>query len=224
MKQTRIHDKGYTTIDNVPGQKVPVTEGKLRLVNVYETDIIDTKYIFGTTDKNKLCIPTVENHLSLLKSGLVAYKPIIISETEKIEVGDWVYNSKSGGVYRADDNTLYALKTEQFIYKILALPENFSPKHLQAIVDGKMKDGDKVLVECERVFYPSQGHGTEAINYNKIKLNSEQYITLHKVEVKMYTEEQVMSIMGFIRNGYNVNHDGRTNRFFLEKWFEQNIK
>ena len=27
--------------------------------------------------------------------------------------------------------------------KILALPEHFSPKHLQAIVDGKLKDGDK---------------------------------------------------------------------------------
>lgn len=36
-------------------------------------------------------------------------------------------------------------------FKILALPEHFSPRHLQAIVDGKLKDGDKVLLEVEEI-------------------------------------------------------------------------
>src|SRR3972149_2891570 len=63
--------------------------------------------------------------------------------------------------------------------KILALPEHFSPKHLQAIVDGKM------LVECDKMWNEIDGE------YKVIKLNQSNHITLHKIEEKMYTREEL---------------------------------
>lgn len=94
--------------------------------------------------------------LILLKGGLDKsnrltikgefFNPIIISETEEIKKGDWVYHPEYKTIYQwiknADKNF-----DEVRAFKILALPEHFSDKHLQAIVDGKMEDGDEVYLK-----------------------------------------------------------------------------
>jgi hypothetical protein len=124
-------------------------------------------------------------------------KPIIISETEKIEVGDKYLYDELGkfqiltctGQYKSDDTGLVFSNNAK---KILALPEHFSPKHLQAIVDGKLKDGDEVYVECNGTVTVAREHlltnskeWKEALANPKdcyIHLNSSNHITLHKVE------------------------------------------
>ena len=84
--------------------------------------------------------------------------PILVSETEEIEEGDKaLYKDSSGYLiltlkakdadrYWWEDNSCSRVENE--VYKILALPENFSNKHLQDIVDGELGDGDKVLIKC----------------------------------------------------------------------------
>src|SRR5689334_15124654 len=54
-----------------------------------------------------------------------SFKPILISETEKIEVGDWVYQNRGNG-----DVEIFQIKNEYQIArdiqkKTLALPEHF---------------------------------------------------------------------------------------------------
>lgn len=90
--------------------------------------------------KGKLIIPMRDNN----NDGKGWLKPIIISETEKIEVDDWGYGMDGLFEYKGSVN----IDGGRLPNKVLALPEHFSPKHLQAIADGKLKDGDKVYVEC----------------------------------------------------------------------------
>lgn len=73
-------------------------------------------------------------------------------------------------------------------YKILAMPENISPKQLQAIADGKLKDGDEVLVGCgakvtddEYKYTPDELFEEKHISYN-VELDLKGYVTLHKAE------------------------------------------
>lgn len=87
---------------------------------------------------------------NIINKGGKFYKPILISRTEKIEVGDWVWSKNSIAPLHIDGkiNTVEML-LENHWFKILALPEHFSSQQLQDIVDGKLKEG-KCLVECER--------------------------------------------------------------------------
>jgi hypothetical protein len=95
--------------------------------------------------------------------------PILISRTEKIEVGDWIYDSYRKKIRKAnmEQDTVV-----DYCFKILALPEHFSPESLQLIVDGKLKEG-KCLVECEK---DEESMG-KLIGISKIKLNP--HITIY---------------------------------------------
>lgn len=141
------------------------------------------------------------------------YKPILISETEGIEKHDSFLNLKSNRIFVNDMGLEISNETEK---KIITLPEHFSPKLLQDIVDGKLKEGDRVLVECEvdrddeRNWYkdvpsgkywedepavPNKDNLYSNAKYHQIKLNSSGHITLHKLEEKMYSEEQLREAM-----------------------------
>jgi len=141
-------------------------------------------------------------------------RPIIISETEKIEERDkdWYYVKDVNNYYSTSTHSIKLFHGKHF--KVLALPEHFSPKHLQAIVDGKMKDGDKVLVECEKYIDPNK-----TPLQKRIKLNP--HITLHKVEEKMYTKEEVIDILDDF-NHY-LHKEGLV-KYPAKEWFEQNVK
>lgn len=148
-------------------------------------------------------------------------KPIIISETEKIEEGDFGYN-KTHGIVKVT-NLLWA--QQEGLQKVIALPEHFSHQQLQDIVDGKLKEG-KCLVECESFRDVGVIAGDRGI-VNHIKLNP--HITIYSVEEKMYTREEM------IKNAFNFYYDMSNrmkvpfnliseNRTNAEEWFEQNVK
>ena len=116
--------------------------------------------------------------------GYPVVRPIIISETEEIEAGEWIIFGenrlllKVKSVEKHEDTITLINRDGELIIrylsscrKVLALPKQFSPKHLQAIVDGKMKDGDKVLVNC--VIKRKDGK-----NIYYISINQQNHITL----------------------------------------------
>lgn len=177
------------------------------------------------------------------------YKPIYISETEKIEVGGFAYNymtKRYGRVLRISQNGDITIDNGQYedtsspnnFVKVLALPEHFSPEQLQAIIDGKLKEGSKCLVECEEVInHISWDKELESkfdyekgypIQINQIKLNP--HITIYPlVEEKMYTRDEVkeivLSIVKEISYGnedliYHYDGDFRE----AKQWFKQNVK
>lgn len=99
-----------------------------------------------------------------------SWVPIIISETEEILFNDWVYmdvldNSTNMFQVIEDKSDLDNYNKTKGCYKILTLPEQFSNKHLQAIIDGKIEEGE-VLVKCDSI----QGY--------KVHLNQQNHITL----------------------------------------------
>jgi len=119
--------------------------------------------------------------------GFWNFLPIVISLTEKIEDGDWVYY-KNGSIEKTGLN--FTAKEAKLLgwFKILVLSEQFSEQQLQMIVDGKLKHGDKVLVECE----VNDGY-MKAESY--IKFNDQNHCVLHQVEEKTYTQQQVDELL-----------------------------
>jgi hypothetical protein len=174
-------------------ERVPVAEGILMLVECISKDALFNKYL-----GDSLVI-----HDNKYGAGRKYFKPIIISETEKIEVGAWMYNIKNHVIRRCDEMDC-VFNDDKDWFKIIALPEHFSPKHLQAIVDGKMKDGDKVLVECEFFENAALSKIASVPNGMHIKLNSSNHVTLHKVEEKMYTRDEVKTFAW-----YAVQHSSK---------------
>ena len=149
-----------------------------------------------TVCKGKLIISRRDNNEEY-KGWL---KPIIISKTEEIEIGDnyldrlntiQICSSKKENIlYPGVANSIGSKKGIGFnkfslqvyhkdflklsdCFKILALPENFSSKTLKDIVDGKLKDGDDVFVEvCKGMnySYPNLITGIKIDKNNHIKL------------------------------------------------------
>lgn len=165
--------------------------------------------------------------------------PIFISETEKIEVGDL------SACYDCTTNEFVGIGTVEEIYenniawcsdhkerlnyqficrKILSLPEHFSPQQLQMIVDGKLKDGGKVLIECEQSTVAAwagpnmiRKHGSGIFG---IKLNP--HITIYPVEEKMVPLSEVRIIAEKAAKQAAFYGWYTPERF--KEWFEQNVK
>jgi len=116
-------------------------------------------------------------------------RPIIISQNETIEFGDKYYGIDNN-IHTFENGCYYSDEAR----KILAIPENFSPKHLQAIVDGKLKDGAEVFLECERVVCKSASGGVYPKNEFKIKLNKDNHIKLFPVNP---VEKETTDILTF---------------------------
>lgn len=118
----------------------------------------------------------------------IYFKPIIVSEIESIETSDNYYNAYNEKIYNAPRFEGYKIGRD---LKVLVLPTQFSTKQLQAIIEGKLKDGDEVLVECK----PAEIYGNNGSFYPieyVIKLSyPDNKVTLHKVEQKLYTREEL---------------------------------
>jgi len=143
-------------------------------------------------------------------------RPIIISETEEVEVGDkfiWI-DGLEKGIFTAISDLVYIGKDEIPISligsmgrKTLALSENFSPKHLQAIVDGKLKDGDEVFVACEQykeiveLYDFEEGEVNDWYDdiINIIKLNKDNHIKLFPVK-KEFSTPMLEWLREYIKN------------------------
>lgn len=172
--------------------------------------------------KAKLVLIEVSENITqigLCLRDMKLYKPILISETEKVEVGDISYCSYTGNI-----NTWSGFEKKECCYKLLALPEHFSPEQLQMIIDDKLKDGDKVLVECYTYNEFKGGRGEQSGFY--IKFNSSNHITFHKIEEKMYTEAELIKIIGDVANDVRKNGFGGMSvaHAYAKRWVEQNLK
>ena len=217
VTQTRMHKTipFPNAIDKKEGL-VPVADGQVVLI-----ELVEKGKFSGLADQ-------MATYETVILQGIM-YKPIIISLTEKIEEGDCtLYEGEVIEPYNGGDQCISGR------YKILVLPEQFSPKHLQAIVDGKMNDGDKVLVECIDNTYIHEGSGKywedKPVKMKKylhlpdqyIKLNSQGHVTLHRVEEK-YTRDQMYHKMKDLLVA-QLNDENPDHEFDFDNWFEQNVK
>lgn len=176
-----------------------VTKGKLLLI--YNEKYVPEVGMIGSTSVHPLFVWTQE-HQNKFKKDLTGYTtkmviPVIISETEVIEAGDAWINIKDTtlGIHESateyDIETIQRKKAQSHCKKIIVKPTWFSPKHLHAIVEGKLKDGDELYVECGRFTHPMDYGVPEGLD--EIKINPQGYVKLHRVEKKtIYTEREML--------------------------------
>ncbi len=211
--KNHVKVKEIETYTDSQGEHI-VCKGKLVLIPTNDHPIIGD--IIHHPDRNRLAI--IEN-LAMCETAtqlsLSILKPIIISETEGTEDGDLCYDKQENRVI----NNQYLERSSDNRRKVLALPENFSPlspKHIQAIVDGKLKDGDEVYVECQEFSTPlellhsreelSKEYGEEILKdlgpiQYIIKLNSYNHIKLFPIQESWYdifgyTQKQINDMKG----------------------------
>jgi hypothetical protein len=122
--------------------EVLVTEGKLVLVQCNSEDGLLYKYLSDPI------------RLTDFKygAGRKYFKPIIISETEKIVRGDSWYDFDEDDIWTDGVNVdLHTVNLQPLRFKkILALPEHFTKEQLKMIVDGYLKEDEVILLECEQ--------------------------------------------------------------------------
>lgn len=140
----------------------------------YDILVVDGKFVYVKCS-------TVEAFMFKMNS---THKPIIISETEKIEVGDWYFRVESPGatLKQATELEVQLINNGKVLdaKKVLVLSEHFSPEQLITI-NNKFKDGDKVFVECEEILGDS-GIISHAFGESEYQIKFNPNVTLHKVE------------------------------------------
>lgn len=194
------HTKTITTYDDgIVKTTALVTDAELVLVECKAEEgilyIPNWKY-----EEGKLHI--LHKGVSFSDAVYKAFKPILISRTEKIEVGDWLYwkedypliqyiRNDGDAIMVARPESVYRSRIKASLFqKIIALPEHFSPQQLQDIVDGKLKDGDKVLVECETFKVNPEWDKPIGSEYSEERIKLNPYITIYNVEEELLTYEQ----------------------------------
>jgi hypothetical protein len=166
-----------------------------------------------------------KEHVAVNK-GLAEYRnccliaPIIISQSEKIKIGDaYLHNLKE--IKSATTESDYP---SPYSRKVLAFAENLTPKHIKAIADGKLQPGQEVLVECEFGITPGEivNHkdGFVSTNkgkpYYKIRLTKDNHVKLFpaklELDQKLYQLEneflKVIANVPIIRKVTNLNNQG----------------
>ena len=126
-----------------------------------------------------------------------------------------VYHKPTQSVYDLTQELKQKIKDKGSVdeyAKILALPEHFSDKHLQAIVDGKMEEG-KVLVKCFR--YDSWT-GSSIKYFHRIKLNQQNHITLFPVKQSLEEAAEKYGLCG--------DHSNEDPQYAAEQGFKAGAK
>ena len=238
-----IKIKQTETYKDSEGEHI-VCKGKLVLVQTDKLPVIG-ELCWNKEIKSPYIFDFIDN-IAQSQYNSKVIKPIIISETEEIEVGDNIYHKLDGRVIIFTKEIYHKCSNDpkQYGYKkVLTLPENFSPKHLQSIADGKLKDSDEVCIECEK--YPADIKGNEiliastyinaeygrelpndaidvvkALDLRKIKLtnNHIKLFTINKEE-KKYTRSEVFQILN---NAIIFDVHYKVTREELKEWFNKN--
>lgn len=225
-KVVNIKKHNITYPDNNDGlpqmvkMHLPVVEGKIVLVIISEEQKLDgiTGDLFISEGRIEEC----RGYYVSKKKGHYC-KPIIISESETVEIGDWQINHLTNKISRRTDSPLEVRDVN--CSKILVLPEHFSDKDLQAIAHGELKNGDTVLIECNMVNHPESL--TRVEHYYKwkyeIKHDSQGYVLLHNVDTKpkMYTRDEVIDKIYKYHNW--IESKDRSKYKDSNEWLEKNI-
>jgi hypothetical protein len=124
------------------------------------------------------------------------WKPVLafIITNEEIKIGDTCYDKVLGIIFQVDETTdlKYVNDSNNKLkpYKILVSFNQFSPSFIQAIINGKVKDGDKVKVDLNFVTITES---TENYDDNDIYVNgvkvfsySHEYVDVLEKEADKY--------------------------------------
>lgn len=84
----------------------------------------------------------------LIKNDAGEY--LIISEDEKIEIGDYFYDLNREKIYVADEMHVDTIRSITSNYKILALSTQFYNSQIKDGLNRKMESGSEVYVECQK--------------------------------------------------------------------------
>ncbi len=197
VKETSVHTSSY-------GNYV-VCEGVLRLIKSNVEDSVFYKDGIGLMKNNGCDMFGTGEYL----------KPVIISKTEEIKDEDSILHkeeiltvSKNRGHYLSIYEFTHIDVRADLCNKILVKSDNFSPKQLQAILDGKLKDGMNVLVECEgcEVDYVTSVWSPKGSYIGKqIKLDSNNHIKLFGMPNK---EESLSDRLFKLANDFAVAKEG----------------
>lgn len=154
VKNTEKYEDSQGEHDVCRGKLILIPSKEKSVLYGVQNKVPNGKWLYFITESNRNSVLD-EYHF---------IKPIIISEIEQqdsLTEGDkilftdtegkqeiYTYLSDNGyGMSVTQDGVNYILAYSQTA-KILALPEHFSSKQLQAIADSKLKSGDEVLVKC----------------------------------------------------------------------------
>ena len=85
-------------------------------------------------------------------------------------------------------------KDDCFSEAILAIPGDFSEKHITAIVKKKIKEGDIVLIECEGEIEHST-NGYSQVRFIPDTITKRTPITIHPSKEKRYTHQEVKKLL-----------------------------
>lgn len=173
------------------GKETSVVKGILRLIPVESHDNLNDSCVrktsSGSAEYNRICNKDTD------------LKPIIISETERIEPLDLYFDSFRNKIMKAS----IAHVSRETEFKILVTPKQFSLFHIRAIASGKFQDGDDTLVECVGV---GEWFGAKFIvAHSEVKVNRDQEVTLYKVEKKTFTEKEIQSVLNNLITGQDTH-------------------
>lgn len=140
--------------------------------NMYQAKVEQTEKYSDSQGSHVVCRGKV------VFIGEHCHETIIISETEDFELTPaWTFDYQTGELMQIKYGG------DKYCKKVLALPEHFSDKHLQAIVDGKIKNGDEVLVKCAKYknyVGPKKENYTDI--FTRVHLDQQNHITLFPVK------------------------------------------
>lgn len=129
------------------------------------------------------------NSVVYINEGTKGMIPIIVSETEKIEIRDNVWDNYRKVIMEAPDKSnadFYNMSLHRY-NKVLCFSDNFPKGTLQDIVEDKLKDGDVVFVECEhnKLFPMVENHN---LQIRITDTNGEKHANVLPIESKIEKE------------------------------------
>lgn len=169
-----------------------VTKGKLILLEVNNIPFQEgqlLKRVNFSTPKTKIGDYAICGNSSTIDPDWQVIQPLIICENEPLEVGDNFFWNNMIMTWVENDRNVW--NTGLLPPKAIATYKLFSSKHLKAIVDGKLKDLQEVLVELiswtdkPKEIHSTMGESNWGVQYvNRVKLTqiAKGYIILHRVE------------------------------------------
>lgn len=258
VNHVKVHK--YTELeDDVPSfEKAIVAEGRLVIlhskglfspeesrVNSLLWNTKTDKYERGIQEQNSGMVALTLTTSGLHFNGiLMQCKPVVVSELETTaERGDWLLDKDTKDFFQYEGALTLAEINITNYWKVLVLPEQFSPEQLQAIIDGKLKNDDKVLVQCKQSKTRWEQGGTVVGNFitdTVIKLDEQSHVILHPGEnedkhvEKKFSREEVMEIAAkawytgkkrsheFFHKSYVSFEEWKEHTDFYE-WFKQNF-
>jgi hypothetical protein len=213
---------GSVFIDTISKQEIVGIKGKLILLPVEQSNMCSISYMFDGDIEYHLQ-PNMDAFIKEETNQLVIQplKAYFISETEKINEGDYHYDIHSKTIELRTAGSY----NDQWYRKVLVHHEQISHEDLIEIVgiDKRLKGGDTRWIECQPWNQMLALTQPEKL-YFTIKLDEENLVSLYTGEEKTYTEtEKNQAIWSAIFTMLNSSKfDGSYTS--AKEWFDNNYR